>query len=295
MDDVRTGADYFYRLDGERDRPDPVSRWRPEGVHGPTRIVDPSTFRWTDDRWRGVGTADLVIYELHVGTFSRAGTFDGVIDRLAAIRDLGATALELMPVAEFPGGRNWGYDGVSLYAVQSTYGGPEGLRRLVDAAHGAGLAVLLDVVYNHLGPEGNYLSEFGPYFSERHHTIWGQGFNLDGDDSREVRDYIVGNAVHWIREYHLDGLRLDAADRIVDESRPPIVEELTAAVHAEAAAAGRTGRGDRRDRLQRPEIRAPPGGRGIRVRRALVGRLPPRGPRRADRRADRLLSRISAG
>ena len=241
MDDVRTGADYFYRLDGERDRPDPVSRWRPEGVHGPTRIVDPSTFRWTDDRWRGVGTADLVIYELHVGTFSRAGTFDGVIDRLSAIRDLGATALELMPVAEFPGGRNWGYDGVSLYAVQSTYGGPEGLRRLVDAAHGAGLAVLLDVVYNHLGPEGNYLSEFGPYFSERHHTIWGQGFNLDGDDSREVRDYIVGNAVHWIREYHLDGLRLDAADRIVDESRPPIVEELTAAVHAEAAAAGRTG------------------------------------------------------
>ncbi len=241
MDDVRTGADYFYRLDGERDRPDPVSRWRPEGVHGPTRIVDPSTFRWTDDRWRGVGMADLVIYELHVGTFSRAGTFDGVIDRLSAIRDLGATALELMPVAEFPGGRNWGYDGVSLYAVQSTYGGPEGLRRLVDAAHGAGLAVLLDVVYNHLGPEGNYLSEFGPYFSERHHTIWGQGFNLDGDDSREVRDYIVGNAVHWIREYHLDGLRLDAADRIVDESRPPIVEELTAAVHAEAAAAGRTG------------------------------------------------------
>jgi len=185
--------------------------------------------------------ADLVIYELHVGTFSHAGTFDGVIERLPAIRDLGATALELMPVAEFPGGRNWGYDGVSLYAVQSTYGGPEGLRRLVDAAHGAGLAVLLDVVYNHLGPEGNYLSEFGPYFSERHHTLWGQGFNLDGGDSREVRDYIVGNAVHWIREYHLDGLRLDAADRIADESRPPIVEELTAAVHAEAAAAGRTG------------------------------------------------------
>jgi maltooligosyltrehalose trehalohydrolase len=240
VEDVPSGATYFYRLDGERERPDPVSRWRPEGVHGPTAVVDPSGFRWTDEGWRGVATSDLVIYELHVGTFSPAGTFDGVIARLPAIRDLGATTIELMPVAEFPGARNWGYDGVSLYAVQSTYGGPEGLRRLVDAAHGAGLAVLLDVVYNHLGPEGNYLGEFGPYFSERHHTLWGQGFNLDGEESREVRDYIVGNAVHWIREYHLDGLRLDAADRIVDDSACPIVQELTAAVHAEARAAGRT-------------------------------------------------------
>ncbi len=241
LENVPGGTDYFYRLDGGRERPDPVSRFRPEGVHGPTRIVDPSSFCWTDAGWRGVAMADLVIYELHVGTFSPAGTFDGVIERLPAIKDLGATAVELMPVAEFPGGRNWGYDGVSLYAVQSTYGGPDGLRRLVDAAHAAGLAVLLDVVYNHLGPEGNYLAEFGPYFSELHQTIWGQGFNLDGEESREVRDYIVGNAVHWIREYHVDGLRLDAADRIVDQSPRPIVEELTAAVHAEAEAAGRTG------------------------------------------------------
>ncbi len=240
VDGVPAEATYAYRLDGERERPDPVSRWRPQGVHGPTGIVDPSRYRWSDATWRGVAMADLVIYELHVGTFSPSGTFDGVIERLPAIRDLGATAIELMPVAEFPGGRNWGYDGVSPYAVQSTYGGPEGLRRLVDAAHGIGLAVLLDVVYNHLGPEGNYLSEFGPYFSDRHHTIWGQGFNLDGEDSAEVRDYIVGNAVYWIREYHLDGLRLDAADRIVDDSPRPIIEELTAAVHAEAAAAGRS-------------------------------------------------------
>jgi maltooligosyltrehalose trehalohydrolase len=240
LEDVPEGATYFYRLDGERERPDPVSRFRPEGVHGPTAVVDPSRFEWSDESWRGVAMADLVIYELHVGTFSLSGTFDGVIERLPAIRDLGATALELMPVAEFPGGRNWGYDGVSPYAVQSTYGGPDGLRRLVDSAHRAGLAVLLDVVYNHLGPEGNYLGEFGPYFSERHHTIWGQGFNLDGEESREVRDYIAGNAVHWIREYHLDGLRLDAADRIVDESPRPIVQELTEAVHAEARATERT-------------------------------------------------------
>jgi len=233
------GADYFYRLDGERDRPDPVSRWRPEGVHGPTRVVDPTAFRWTDGGWRGVATADLVIYELHVGTFTPAGTFDGVIERLPAIRDLGATAIELMPVAEFPGGRNWGYDGVSVYAVQSSYGGPEGLRRLVDAAHGAGLAVLLDVVYNHLGPEGNYLAEFGLYFSDRYRTLWGEGFNLDGPGSDAVRDYIAGNAAYWIREYHLDGLRLDAADRIVDLSARHIVEELTSAVHAEGEAAGR--------------------------------------------------------
>ena len=240
LEGVPDDATYFYRLDGERERPDPVSRWRPEGVHGPTGIIDPSRFVWSDQSWRGIAMPDLVIYELHVGTFSPSGTFDGVIERLPAIHDLGATAIELMPVAEFPGGRNWGYDGVSPYAVQSTYGGPESLRRLVDAAHGSGLAVLLDVVYNHLGPEGNYLGEFGPYFSERHHTIWGQGFNLDGEESREVRDYIVGNAVYWIREYHLDGLRLDAADRIVDESPRPIVQELAEAVHAEGRAAGRT-------------------------------------------------------
>jgi maltooligosyltrehalose trehalohydrolase len=237
--DVPAAADYAYRLDGERDRADPVSRLRPEGVHGPTRVVDPAGFAWSDREWRGLGMADLVIYELHVGTFSPAGTFDGVIARLPAIRDLGATAIELMPVAQFPGARNWGYDGVSPYAVQNTYGGPDGLRRLVDAAHAEGLAVLLDVVYNHLGPEGNYLREFGPYFSDRYQTLWGEGFNLDGRGSDEVRDYVAGNAAYWISEYHLDGLRLDAADRIVDLSPRHIVEELTAGVHAAGEAAGR--------------------------------------------------------
>ena len=236
--DVPSGTDYGYRLDGRTERPDPVSRWRPFGVHGPTRVVDPAAFGWTDVGWRGIETADLVIYELHVGTFTRAGTFDGVIERLSSLRDLGVTAIEIMPVSEFPGGRNWGYDGVSPYAVQSTYGGPDGLKRLVDAAHRAGLAVLLDVVYNHLGPEGNYLREFGPYFSDRYHTAWGEGLNLDGPDSDEVRRFVVDNAVYWVTEYHLDGLRLDAVDRVVDLSPVHIAEELGAAVHAQGEVLG---------------------------------------------------------
>jgi maltooligosyltrehalose trehalohydrolase len=236
---VPAGSDYSYRLDGGPDRPDPVSRWRPQGVHGPTRVVDPAAFQWTDAGWRGFETADLAIYELHVGTCTPSGTFDGVIERLPVLRELGITAIEIMPVAEFPGGRNWGYDGVSLYAVQSTYGGPNGLKRLVDAAHRAGLAVLLDVVYNHLGPEGNYLGDFGPYFSDRYRTAWGEGFNLDGPDSDEVRRYLVDNAVYWVTEYHLDGLRLDAADRIVDLSPVHVAEEIGEAVHAQGQAMGR--------------------------------------------------------
>jgi maltooligosyltrehalose trehalohydrolase len=236
---VPAGSDYSYRLDGGPHRPDPVSRWRPLGVHGPSRVVDPAAFQWSDAAWRGLETADLVIYELHVGTFSSAGTFDGVIERLPALRELGVTALEIMPVAEFPGGRNWGYDGTSPYAVQSTYGGPNGLKRLVDAAHRAGLAVLLDVVYNHLGPEGNYLGDFGPYFSDRYRTTWGEGFNLDGPDSDEVRRYLVDNAVYWVTEFHLDGLRLDAADRIVDLSPVHLAEEIGEAVHAQGEALGR--------------------------------------------------------
>jgi maltooligosyltrehalose trehalohydrolase len=237
---VGPGGDYWYRIDGGPLRPDPVSHYRPEGVHGPTRVLPAEPFRWTDGGWRGVPLRDLVLYELHVGTFTAAGTFDGVIERLPYLRDLGVTALELMPVAEFPGARNWGYDGVSLYAPQSSYGGPDSLRRLVDAAHATGLAVVLDVVYNHLGPEGNYLADFGPYFSDRHVTLWGQAWNVDGPDSDEVRRYLVDNALSWITEYHLDGLRLDAADRIVDFSARHLLEELAASVHAAAAQLGRT-------------------------------------------------------
>ncbi len=236
--DVSVGADYYYRLDRD-DRPDPVSRCRPAGVHGPSRVVDPSAFRWTDGRWTGCATSDFVLYELHVGTFTEGGTFDAAIERLDNLTELGITAIELMPVAQFPGTRNWGYDGVSLYAPQSTYGGPDGLCRLVNAAHAAGLAVLLDVVYNHLGPEGNYLGGFGPYFGVRHPTPWGPGWNLDGPDSDEVRRYLLDNARYWITEFHLDGLRLDAADKIVDLGALHILEEIGIAVHEQARALGR--------------------------------------------------------
>jgi maltooligosyltrehalose trehalohydrolase len=228
------GCDYWYRINGQLDRPDPVSRSRPEGVHGPSRIVDPGSFEWTDHAWSGVPLSELVIYELHVGCFTPEGTFESAIPRLEPLRDLGVTAIELMPVAEFPGSRNWGYDGVSLYAPQSSYGGPEGLRRLVNAAHQTGLAVILDVVYNHLGPEGNYLRDFGPYFSDRHRTLWGEGWNLDGPDSDEVRRYIVDNALYWITEFRLDGLRLDAADTVIDQSAVHLLEELASLVHRQA-------------------------------------------------------------
>jgi maltooligosyltrehalose trehalohydrolase len=233
------GARYRLRLDGARHRPDPVSRWQPDGVHGPSAVVDPAAFPWTDHGFRGHDRADLVFYELHVGTFTTAGTFEAVISRLDALVDLGVTALELMPVAEFPGSRNWGYDGVHLFAPQSTYGGPRGLRRLIDACHARGLSVILDVVYNHLGPEGNYPAEFGPYFTDRYKTPWGSAINFDGPDAAGVRRHFVDNARHWVREYHIDGLRLDAIHAIYDQSPVHILTEITEAVRTEAAALGR--------------------------------------------------------
>lgn len=233
------GARYFYILDGGRERPDPVSRSQPGGVHGPSEVVDPDAFRWTDTGWSGLPLAEMVIYEIHVGTFTREGTFDAVIPRLAALRDLGVTAVELMPVASFAGERNWGYDGVHLYAPQQSYGGPEALCRLVDAAHARGLAVVLDVVYNHLGPEGNYLAEFGPYFTDRYETPWGEAVNYDGEDARGVRDYIIANALYWVREYHVDGLRLDAIHGVFDASPVHILRELNDAVQRLARRLGR--------------------------------------------------------
>jgi maltooligosyltrehalose trehalohydrolase len=235
---LQAGALYHYSGDGRAGRPDPVSRFQPRGVHGPSAVVDPGAFRWTDAGWRGVPLADLRLYELHVGTFTPAGTFEAAIAHLPELRDLGLTAIELMPVAEFPGPRNWGYDGVHLFAPQSTYGGPEGLRRLVDAAHRAGLAVILDVVYNHLGPEGNYLPGFAPYFAESR-TPWGEGLNWDGAESAGVRRHILGNARYWIREYHLDGLRLDAIHAIVDTSPVHILAELGEVMEAETRELGR--------------------------------------------------------
>jgi maltooligosyltrehalose trehalohydrolase len=239
LDRVAPGTRYRYRLDGERHRPDPASRWQPEGIHGPSAVVDPTRFVWTDDAFAGHALADLVIYELHVGTFTRAGTFEAIISHLASLSELGVTALELMPVAEFPGSRNWGYDGVHLFAPQSTYGGPRGLRRLVDACHAQGLSVFLDLVYNHLGPEGNYLAEFAPYFTDRHRTPWGPAVDFDGPEAGGVRRHVVENACAWVQEYHLDGLRLDAVHALHDTSPRHILQEIAEAVHAEGERRGR--------------------------------------------------------
>ena len=236
--EARAGVDYRYVLD-ERVVPDPVSRHQPHGVHGPSRVVDPSQYRWRDTEWRGLEMADAIIYELHVGTFSDEGTFRGVIPHLRKLRELGVTAIEIMPVGEFPGARNWGYDGVHLYAPQSTYGGPEELRALVDGAHAEELGVILDVVYNHLGPEGNYLESYGPYFTRRYTTPWGPAINYDDAESDEVRQFVVDNALYWVTEFHVDGLRLDAIHGIFDFSPRHILREIGEAVHAQAALLGR--------------------------------------------------------
>jgi maltooligosyltrehalose trehalohydrolase len=231
-DGIEPGARYFYRLEGERDRPDPASRFQPDGVHDASAVLDPQ-FAWTDEHWRGIPLHQYITYEIHVGTFTPAGTFDAAIGQLDDLLDLGVTAVELMPVAQFPGGRNWGYDGVHPFAVQNTYGGPEGLRRFVNAAHQRGLAVVMDVVYNHLGPEGNYLAEFGPYFTDRHHTPWGRAINFDDRGSDEVRRFFIENALAWIDAFHIDALRLDAVHAIFDFSARPFLQELADAVRRE--------------------------------------------------------------
>ncbi len=236
--DVHAGARYRVRVDDGEPRPDPASRSQPDGVHGASEVVD-LTFPWSDDAWRGPAMENLVVYELHVGTFTRDGTFDAIVPRLASLRELGVTAIELMPVAQFPGTRNWGYDGVCAFAVQHSYGGVRGLQRLVDACHATGLGVLLDVVYNHLGPEGNHLGEFGPYFTDAYHTPWGPAINFDGAHSDEVRHYFIESALQWIDECHCDGLRLDATHAIHDRSARPFLEELPETVHARAERRGR--------------------------------------------------------
>jgi maltooligosyltrehalose trehalohydrolase len=233
------GSDYAFLVPGKGARPDPVSRRQPAGVHGPSRIVDPGAFRWTDGGWRGLPLEDLIFYELHVGTFSPAGTFAGVEEKLSYLRDLGVTAVELMPVNTFPGARNWGYDGVDLYAPHEAYGGPEALRRLADACHARGLALFLDVVYNHFGPEGNYLGDFGPYVTDRYRTPWGEAINYDGPDSDQVRRFVIDNALHWLTEYHVDGLRLDAVHGIFDFGARHVLRELADDFHGEAARLGR--------------------------------------------------------
>ena len=220
------GGRYAVSVDGGDPVPDPRSRHQPDGVHAASALVDTDAFSWTDRGWGGVPLERAAVYELHVGTFTEAGTFDAAVERLGHLVELGVTVVELMPVAAFPGRHGWGYDGVSLYAVHDAYGGPQGLARFVDAAHAAGLAVWLDVVYNHLGPSGNYLRQTGPYFTDRHHTPWGEAVNLDGPGSDEVRAYLLDNARMWLEDYHLDGLRLDAVHALHDERAVHLLEEL---------------------------------------------------------------------
>jgi maltooligosyltrehalose trehalohydrolase len=233
------GARYVYGLDDDRDRPDPASRFQPEGVHGPSEVVDPDEFPWEDDAWTGIPPYDYILYEIHIGAFTPEGTFEAAISRLDYLKDLGVTAIEIMPVAQFPGGRNWGYDGVYPFAPQNSYGGPRGLKSLVNACHGKGLAVILDVVYNHLGPDGNYLNDFAPYFTAKYKTPWGDAVNFDGPYSDEVRHYFVENALHWVTEYHMDGLRLDAIDTLYDFGAKHFLNELAEAVHDQALRLGR--------------------------------------------------------
>jgi maltooligosyltrehalose trehalohydrolase len=233
------GDRYGFSLDGGPVRPDPRAMALPDGVEGLSQVVDHAAFHWTDGHWNGSPLAGRVLYEMHVGTFSPEGTFDGAAARLQHLVLLGVDAVELLPVASYPGERGWGYDGVGLYAPHRSYGGPDGLKRLVNAAHEAGVAVVLDVVYNHLGPSGNHLSEFGPYFSAAHRTNWGDGVNLDSAGSDEVRRFFIDNALMWLRDYHLDGLRLDAVHALADDSAVHFLEQLSAEVSALSAHLGR--------------------------------------------------------
>jgi maltooligosyltrehalose trehalohydrolase len=233
VDEATAGDRYGYRLDSGDVRPDPASRFQPDGVHGPSQVIDPSAFTWTDDRWHGRPPGDRILYELHVGTFTLEGTFAAAAAKLEAVRDIGVTVIEMMPVADFAGSRNWGYDCVCLFAPSRAYGHPDDLRRLVDRAHHLGLAVEFDVVYNHLGPEGAYLPAFNrDYFASRHSTPWGRGVNLDGPASKMVRRLIVDNATHWVREYHADGLRLDATHTLIEEHDGSILRDIATHAHA---------------------------------------------------------------
>jgi maltooligosyltrehalose trehalohydrolase len=227
--DVAPGERYLYRLEDGRELPDPASRFQPEGVHGPSQLVDTRDFRWTDGNWKGRPLQGSVFYELHVGTYTREGTFEAIISYLPRLVELGITTIEIMPIAQFSGARNWGYDGVYEYAPQNSYGGPQSLQRLIDAIHGHGLAAALDVVYNHLGPEGNYLSAFAPYFTDRYRTPWGQAVNYDGPGSDDVRRFFRENALYWLEDYHFDALRLDAIHGIFDFSARHFLAELKSA------------------------------------------------------------------
>jgi len=235
---AESGSRYFYRINGQLNRPDPASRWQPQGVHGPSAIVS-TEFDWKDSGWRGIELEEFIFYEVHVGAYTHEGTFAALISRLAELRDLGITAIELMPIAEFPGSRNWGYDGVYPFAAHQAYGGPIALKRLVNACHALDLAIVLDVVYNHLGPEGNYLGDYGPYFTNCYRTPWGSAINFDGPHSDHVVRYFTENALQWLDEFHFDALRLDAIHGIIDRNASPFLACLSGAVDDLARVKGR--------------------------------------------------------
>jgi maltooligosyltrehalose trehalohydrolase len=259
------GSDYAFSIDGGEARPDPRSRFQPEGVHSFSRPVDFGSFSWSDARWRPPPLSASILYELHVGTFTKEGTFDAAIGKLAHLVDLGVTHVELMPVAEYSGERNWGYDGVDLFAPHHIYGGPLGLMRFVDACHAGGLGVIVDVVYNHLGPDGAYLDIFGPYTTDRYRTPWGPAINLDGTDSDEVRRFLCDNALAWLRDYHCDGLRIDAVHAMFDNSAFPFLEQLGSEVRWLAASTGKALVIIAESDLNQPALVTPveAGGRGL--------------------------------
>jgi maltooligosyltrehalose trehalohydrolase len=271
--DIEPGTCYLYQLNGGETRPDPASFAQPEGVHGPSQVID-QDFTWKDHDWSGVPLENMIIYELHVGTFTPEGTFEAIIPRLKDLRELGVTAIEIMPIAQFPGSepaqggcayRNWGYDGVYPFAVQNSYGGPKGLKNLVEACHQTGIAVVLDVVYNHFGPEGNYMSHFAPYFTETYRTPWGSAINFDDAHSPDVRSFFIQNALHWLQDYHIDALRLDAIQAIYDLGAKHFLEELAENVAAFSEEDGRRRYLIAESDLNNPRIIRPPtqGGYGL--------------------------------
>jgi len=239
IEDIAPGSAYYFVLDDSKELPDPASFFQPQGVHGPSQVIDQSSFAWQDQKWSGIPLDKLIIYEIHVGSFTPEGNFAAIIPRLKELANLGVNAIEIMPVAQFPGERNWGYDGAYPFAVQNSYGGPSGLKNLINQAHAQGLAVILDVVYNHLGPEGNYLAEYAPYFTDKYHTPWGKAVNFDDTDNQGVRNYFIQNALYWFKSYHVDALRIDAIHGIFDKSPKHILKELAEEVEKFSAEEGR--------------------------------------------------------
>ncbi|NLG19113.1 MAG: malto-oligosyltrehalose trehalohydrolase [Fibrobacter sp.] len=237
--DVFPGSHYFYKLDTSTERPDPASFYQPFGVHGPSEVIDHNAFKWSDSAWKGIPPEEMVIYELHTGTFTEDGTLESIIGKIDYLEKLGVSAIELMPLAQFPGERNWGYDGAYPFAVQNSYGGPEGLRKLVDICHSKGIAVLVDVVYNHLGPEGTYVQDYGPYFTHKYKTPWGDAINFDDMYSDGVRNFVIENALSWFEHYHIDALRLDAIQGIFDFGAKHILKELAEETDRFSSGSGR--------------------------------------------------------